>query len=56
MATINIKNLNPAGSDLFVDTESYLQELSESELNTQGGVYVTSSWVEVLTTIIYRTL
>lgn len=40
MATININTLNPAGSDLFADTESYLKELSESELNVQGGLYI----------------
>lgn len=56
MATININTLNSVGSDLFADTESYLQDLSESELNAQGGVAASTIWMEVLTTIIVRTL
>jgi hypothetical protein len=56
MAMINIHNLNAIGSDLFADAESYLQDLSESELNAQGGVCASTSWMEVLTTIIIRTL
>lgn len=42
MATICINNLNSTGSDLFADTESYLQDLSETELNVQGGLYSNS--------------
>ncbi|MEH1853590.1 MAG: hypothetical protein V7L11_18400 [Nostoc sp.] len=38
MANIKINNLNTAGSDLFNDSESFLNELTDSELNmTQGG-------------------
>lgn len=38
MAIIKINNLNTAGYDLFNDSESYLTELTDSELNmTQGG-------------------
>ena len=40
MACININNLNSIGSDLFADTESYLQDLSETDLNAQGGLYI----------------
>ncbi|MEB3181879.1 MAG: hypothetical protein VKL59_23025 [Nostocaceae cyanobacterium] len=32
MAAINIYQLNPVGSELFQDTESYLNELQESEV------------------------
>jgi hypothetical protein len=39
MASINVHNLNPIGSDLFADSESYLKELSETELNQQGGLF-----------------
>lgn len=37
MADIKIYNLKIAGSDLFTDTENYLQDLLEEELNFQGG-------------------
>lgn len=38
MANIKINNLNPAGSDLFADSESFMTELSDAELATQGGM------------------
>jgi hypothetical protein len=37
MATIKINNLNTSGSDLFNDSESYLTELTEEEMNLTGG-------------------
>jgi hypothetical protein len=38
MSTINIYDLHPAGSDLFSDSESYMNEMSEGELtNVLGG-------------------
>lgn len=37
MASITIFDLNPTGSELFFDSESYLKELSEAELAIQGG-------------------
>lgn len=39
MAKIAILNLPFAGSDLFNDSESFMQELSESELDVQGGLF-----------------
>ena len=39
MANINISDLCPAGADLFLDSESYLNDLTEGEMtNTLGGV------------------
>ncbi|WP_287275472.1 MULTISPECIES: hypothetical protein [unclassified Okeania] len=39
MANINISDLNPAGADLFLDSESYLNDLTEGEMtNTLGGI------------------
>jgi hypothetical protein len=38
MANIAIPNLNPAGFDLLSDSESYMRELSDAELDAQGGV------------------
>ncbi|WP_017721132.1 hypothetical protein [Kamptonema formosum] len=35
MANITISDLRPAGSDLFADSESFMQELTEQEI---GGV------------------
>jgi hypothetical protein len=37
MATIKIHDLNPAGSELFQDSESFLNELTDAELGLQGG-------------------
>jgi hypothetical protein len=38
MATIKIFDLRPAGSELFSDSESYLNDLTDEELGlTQGG-------------------
>jgi Mg-chelatase subunit ChlD len=38
MAKIAISNLRPAGAELFVDSESYLNELTDAEMNmTHGG-------------------
>ncbi|AKE64121.1 hypothetical protein MYAER_1771 [Microcystis aeruginosa NIES-2549] len=38
MANITISDLRPAGADLFSDSESYLTDLTDSEmLDTLGG-------------------
>lgn len=37
MSEIKITNLEPAGSEFFVDNEGYLNDLSEDELNVWGG-------------------
>ncbi|RUS98526.1 hypothetical protein DSM106972_081550 [Dulcicalothrix desertica PCC 7102] len=38
MATISISNLRNSGAELLMDSESYLNELTETELNiTKGG-------------------
>jgi hypothetical protein len=38
MAIIKINNLNTAGFDLFNDSESYLNDLTDDEMSlTQGG-------------------
>lgn len=39
MADIKISDLKIAGSDLFTDTENYLQDLSEED-NFQGGFFL----------------
>ena len=56
MATIQINSLTPAGSDLFSDDESYLKELSDSDLNAQGGVAASTIWIEAIYTITLRVL
>ena len=44
MATIKITNLEPAGADLFNDSENYLNELSNQELElVNGGKSIISS-------------
>ena len=37
MASIQINNLQPAGSDLFNDSESFLAELAHEDLNIVSG-------------------
>lgn len=37
MASIKISDLRPAGYELFSDFENYMNEVSEEELNIQGG-------------------
>jgi hypothetical protein len=40
MANINISDLTPTGSHFFLNSENYLNELSDSELNsTYGGIF-----------------
>lgn len=38
MANIAISDLHPTGYDLFSDSESYMKDLSDGELDIQGGV------------------
>jgi hypothetical protein len=42
MASIKISDLRPAGSDLFSDSESYISELGDSELNIINGGFTSS--------------
>ncbi len=50
---IAIQNLHPSGHDLFVDHESYLQDLSSSgELGINGG----QKDIEALGTIIWASI
>ena len=45
MANINISDLSPAGADLFLDSESYLNDLTEGETNVLlGGGRVRILW------------
>ena len=37
MAQLKITELNPAGSELFQDSENFLEELSDRELNLMAG-------------------
>ncbi|QLE39980.1 class IIb bacteriocin, lactobin A/cerein 7B family [Nostoc sp. C052] len=53
MATIKINNLNAAGSDLFNDSESYLNELTNEEVTSiNGGIVpliVSAYWASCAT-------
>ncbi|MDJ0734772.1 MAG: hypothetical protein QNJ47_12010 [Nostocaceae cyanobacterium] len=43
MATITISQLNQSGIDLFQDSESFLNELTDTEMDlTKGGIH--PSW------------
>lgn len=37
MSTIKINDLRPTGAELFSDSESYMNELGDSELDIYGG-------------------
>ncbi|MBD2002729.1 MULTISPECIES: hypothetical protein [Cyanophyceae] len=41
MATIKITNLYSTGSELFQDSESYLNDLTNEEMNLTGGLIFT---------------
>jgi hypothetical protein len=47
MAKISISNLSISGAELFADTETYLYELTETEMDmTKGGYfYITAPTV-----------
>ncbi|MDJ0732604.1 MAG: hypothetical protein QNJ47_00730 [Nostocaceae cyanobacterium] len=40
MANIKVNEINPAGAELFLDSDSFLNELSESEeiISINGGL------------------
>lgn len=42
MATINISDLHPTGSELFSDSESYMSELGDNEFASVNGGILTS--------------
>lgn len=43
MAVIDISELNPAGSQLFQDSESFLNELTDDEIvGVEGGLNLTN--------------
>jgi hypothetical protein len=53
MATINISDLRPTGSDLFSDSESYMNELGDSEVHTiHGGSSLDCFAVSVVTRVV----
>ncbi|MDZ8261395.1 hypothetical protein [Nostoc sp. ChiQUE01b] len=47
MATINISNLRPTGSELFSDSEGYMDDLVDSDIGAIKG----GSLVEVLAVV-----
>lgn len=57
MTKIKISNLNPVGHELFDDYETYMEDISEEELNTleingKGTplIYVTTRYVASIVT------
>ncbi|MDZ8241874.1 MAG: hypothetical protein RMZ69_32855 [Nostoc sp. ChiQUE01a] len=53
MATIKIHDLSPAGSELFHDSESFLNELTDEELGVNGGRALASVSISVTVTVTY---
>jgi hypothetical protein len=39
MAKIQVNDLSSTGLELFSDSENYLKDMSEQELNTHGGIW-----------------
>ena len=55
MSNIKISNLHPTGSELFTDSESYMAELADSELDIiNGGVWTTPVVSRVTNRIVTR--
>ena len=49
MSEIKLSNLNPAGSELFQDSESYISELNEQEMaSVVGGFTFNASAISVI--------
>ncbi|MEB3179152.1 MAG: class IIb bacteriocin, lactobin A/cerein 7B family [Nostocaceae cyanobacterium] len=45
MATINISDIRPTGSELFMDSESFMNALTDQELSgTNGGLSPIAIW------------
>jgi hypothetical protein len=45
MASIKISDLRPSGLDLFGDSESFLNDLSDNDLATINGGKAQSWWI-----------
>jgi hypothetical protein len=44
MSRLNVSDLNPAGSEFFQDSESFLIDLQEDELYIhRGGIFITTN-------------
>jgi hypothetical protein len=39
MANFRIDELSPAGAEFFNDSENFLEDLTDEELNLEGGYY-----------------
>lgn len=54
MASIKINELRPAGSELFQDSESFLNELTNEELGTvEGGLLSLTLTITVSITLTF---
>lgn len=50
MANITISELRPAGTELFLDSESFINELTNEELNlNKGGLTILPSIIIYIT-------
>lgn len=54
MASIIISNLLPAGTSLFSDLESFLDDLSTEELRSSGGLTTLPLPSSVITSTIFQ--
>ncbi|MDM9585308.1 MULTISPECIES: hypothetical protein [unclassified Nostoc] len=56
MASIKISELRPAGSELFQDSESFLQELGAQEMGITGGATAAITLTLINNSVIVRTI
>ncbi|WP_019501951.1 hypothetical protein [Pseudanabaena sp. PCC 6802] len=56
MANISISNLSPAGSDLFLDCESYLTDIADRDLDRVNGGLNTTCATLILTILAFTTI
>ncbi len=56
MASIKISELRPAGSELFQDSESFLQELGAQEMGIAGGATVAATITLINNSVIVRSV
>jgi hypothetical protein len=57
MTNIVISNLFPAGSDLFLDNESYMTDVSDRDLElVNGGLFTSTTITHTLVTLTFSSI
>jgi hypothetical protein len=56
MANISISNLSPTGSDLFLDSESYMADITDRDLDRIDGGFNNSCATLLLAILAFSTI